>query len=85
MTDLQLADAVAAVQQGTNEVDRIERRPVKRFVDEYNLAFFEMEHYNGFYDKESLTLFPVMAEEHPPSPEQEGVPLHSGDCGSSPQ
>lgn len=44
MAHFQLADAVAAVHQRADKVDRVERRPVQGFVDEDDLAFFEIEH-----------------------------------------
>ena len=36
-------------------------------------------------EKDYIQPFTVMAEEHPPSPEQGGPLLRSGDCGSGPQ
>ena len=35
------------VKQTADEIDRVERRPVQRFVDEDDLAFFEVEHFHG--------------------------------------
>ena len=37
--------------------------------------------YGMFYIKR----YAIMADKDPPSPVQEGLPLRSGDCGSSPQ
>ena len=47
MAHLQLADAIATVEQGTDEVDRVERRPVQGLVDEDDLAVFKVEHIHG--------------------------------------
>jgi hypothetical protein len=52
------------------------------------MSVFPMAHNltNGHpTNKDYIQPFTVMAEEHPPSPEQEEPLLRSGDCGSSPR
>ena len=44
MAHLQFADAIAAIEQGTDEVDCVKRRSIQGLVDEDDLAFFEVEH-----------------------------------------
>jgi hypothetical protein len=47
MADFQLTDTITTVDQRTDEVDRVKRRPVQGLVDEDDFAFFEIKHIHG--------------------------------------